>query len=167
MKQSLHASRFTFHGCGQTQSGRSMIEMLGVLALAGVMTVGAVMLYQNVRARQVRMTAEMTLGDLASNAKLLFRGRGDYSEISVEYLVKAGALKSDQSPIKGADFSVRGEALGKSFAIVLGNLNFGDCAYFATAKLDWVDVIRVNGFTDNAKSYCYEIESNTVEFIAH
>jgi len=25
----------------------------------------------------------------------------------------------------------------------------------------------VNGFTDNAKSYCYEIESNTVEFIAH
>ena len=147
------------------QRGISMIEMLGVLALAGVMAFGAFKLYQSMRARQVRLTVEIELGDLAQNARLLFRGRGDYSNISVEYLVKAGALRSDKSPIDGASFYVRSEDLGKKFAIVLDGVDFGTCAYFATARLEWAEFVRVNGFADNSKSYCYEIEKNTVEFI--
>lgn len=147
------------------QSGRSMIEMLGYLALAGVVAVGAVALYQSVRARTARTTAVSELSEMAANAKLLFRGRGDYSTISVDYLVKAGALRSSDSPINNSEMTFESQDLGKSFAIVLSGLNFGDCAYFATAKLDWAAAVRINGFIDDAKSYCYEVEDNTLEFI--
>ena len=165
MKSTYHVLRITYRGCALAQSGRSMIEMLGILALAGVMAFGAFKLYQTLRARQTRITAEMELSDIASNAKLLFRGRGDYSNISLDYLVKAGAVPTNKSPIPNAELSVMSEELGKKFAIRLDGLSYGDCAYFATAKLDWAEFVRINGFTDNAKSFCYEIEKNRVEFI--
>lgn len=157
----MKSSKYNFH----QQAGRSMIEMLGILALAGIMTYGAIKLYQSMRNRTARTTAEMTLSDLASNAKLLFRGRGDYSAISMDYLVKAGALKNTNSPLPNTEMTVQSADLGKSFAIVLSGLSFGDCAYFATTKIDWATAIKVNGFSDDAKSYCYEIEKNRLEFI--
>ena len=163
MKNTSHASRFM--PCASGEAGRSMIEMLGVLALAGVMAFGAFKLYQTLRARQTRIVAEMEMSDIAANAKLLFRGRGDYSNISLEYLVKAGAVPTNHSPIPNSELSVVSEELGEKFAIRLDGLNFGDCAYFTTAKLNWVEFVRANGFTDNAKAYCYEIEKNRVEFI--
>jgi Tfp pilus assembly protein PilE len=147
------------------QRGASMIEMLGVLALSGIMTYGAIKLYQSVRSRQARAAAAMELSDLAANAKVLFRGRGDYSAISLDYLIKAGALKNTNFPIPNAEMRVQSADLGKSFAIVLTGLGLGDCAYFATAKTDWAVAVKANGFADDAKSYCYELEKNTVEFI--
>jgi len=144
------------------ESGRSLIEMLGVLAIAGVMTAGAIAMYNVVRTRQIRMVATEDMKTVANNAKLLFSARRDYSGISVDYLVKAGAMKTEKSPLPGAEFSVMAEPGVREFIMMFGNLDFRTCSWLATVKLDWADRISVNGYFESAATYCRTVEKNEV-----
>lgn len=146
------------------QSGKSMLEILGVLAIAGIMLIGSVKMYQSIKSRQMRIIAIENLQELSQNAKLLFRGSGDYSDISVDYLIRSGALKNAISPVKNTQYFVRGESGGAEFSINLLNVSFGDCVYFATVKNEWVKSIQVNGYTDDAKVYCIKSGTNQVSF---
>ena len=74
------------------ESGRSLIEVIGVLAITGLMTVSAMGIYRTIRANQVRTIAGEELEQIASNTKLLMEMAGSYEGISVDYLIKAGAL---------------------------------------------------------------------------
>jgi len=144
------------------ESGRSLIEMLGVLAIAGVMMAGAVLMYDIVRTRQVRMVAVEDMKAIANNAKLLFSVRRDYSGISVDYLVKAGAMKTEKSPLPGADFSVMAEPGVREFIMVFNGIDFKTCSWLATVKLDWADRISVNGYFESAATYCQTVDKNEV-----
>ncbi|MBQ2017208.1 MAG: hypothetical protein II208_01620, partial [Alphaproteobacteria bacterium] len=77
------------------ESGRSLIEIIGVMAIAGVMTVSALGIYNILRTSQIRTIASADLSQIAENAKLLMEMRGSYEGISIDYLIKAGALNSD------------------------------------------------------------------------
>ena len=84
------------------QSGRSLLEVIGVLAISGVMTVSALGVFNVIRNNQIRSIADAELKQIAENTKILMEMRGSYDGVSVDYLIKAGALKSDKAPIGGA-----------------------------------------------------------------
>jgi len=144
------------------QSGRSLIEMLGVLAIAGVMTAGAIAMYKVVRTRQVRMVATQDMKTIANNTKLLYAARRDYTGISADYLVKAGAMRNEKSPLAGAQFSISANPGAKEFAMVFAELNFNDCSWLATQNFDWADRVSVNGYFESAATYCHKMDKNEV-----
>lgn len=84
------------------ESGRSLIEIIGIMAIGAIMTVSAVSLYNMIRGNQMRAIAASTLEQVAADTRMLLGMRGDYSGVSVDYLIKAGALKSERAPLGGA-----------------------------------------------------------------
>jgi len=145
------------------ESGRSLLEMLGVLALGGILSIGAVSMYQGVRARQMRFVAEQELRRLAENARLLYSGRRNFTGITKNFLIKSGAIRDEE--IMGHAFRIQANDNGQSFSVIFEEMNKGDCAYFATRRLDWAYQVRVNGFADRANTMCSNIHPNRVEFV--
>ena len=145
------------------ESGRSLIEMLGVLALAGIIAIGAIRMHQTARVRQQRFMAEQDLRELAENARILYSGRRNFSGISKNHLIASGALRTDK--IAGHGFRVEARDEGRAFAVIFDAMNLSDCAFFATRRFDWAYEVRVNGFADNPSTLCAEIAPNRLEFI--
>ncbi len=147
------------------ESGRSLIEIIGVMAVGAIMTVSAVGVYNMIRNNQTRTIAAAELEQVAKNTKLLLEMRGDYTGVSVDYLIKAGALKSDRAPL-GTEWSVTADANGQRFAINLGGLTTGECDYFITATPTWATAVLINGTpSDSAIDACFTSSTNQVVFI--
>lgn len=147
------------------ESGRSLIEILGVLAIGGILTAGAITTYNTIRNRQIRTVATGQMENIAKNTKLLLSMKGDYSGVSVDYLIKSGALKNNKAPIGSESWSVTSSLDGKEFSINLVGLTKGECDYFTTVNLDWSNKIKVNGNETNPGSYCLTTGNNDVSFI--
>ncbi|MBQ8473450.1 MAG: hypothetical protein IJ500_01145 [Alphaproteobacteria bacterium] len=146
--------------------GRSLIEIVGAIAIGTVMTAAAIGMYRMMRENNARTIADSQLEQIAGDVKMLLEMRGDYSGVSVDYLIKAGALKSDKSPLGGDQWSVVSSADGESFSINLTELTQGECAYFSTAIPKWATSIVVNGFEvrDNSDR-CFSTPTNQISFI--
>ena len=147
------------------ESGRSLIEVIGVMAIAGVMTVSALGVYNMLRANQARSIASIELKQIAENTKLLLEMRGSYDGVSVNYLIKSGALKSDKAPLGGEDWSVTSGFDGLTFSINLVDLTNGECNYFASKKPIWAKTLLVNGFETDVSSNCFDSDTNQISFI--
>lgn len=147
------------------QSGRSLIEVIAVLAITGVMTASAFGLYQMIRNNQVKQVAAYKLERLAGDIKILMGMRGDYSGLSVDYLVNAGALESRSAPIGSDKWSVAPFSDNTSFSINLTDLSKGQCAYFAALSPKWAAGIFINGIESGKASDCFSTETNKVSFI--
>ena len=149
----------------RAESGRSLIEVIGVMAITGVMTVSALGIYNMIRANQVRSIAIAEIKQVAENTKILLEMRGSYEGVSVDYLIKAGALKTNHAPIGGESWSVLPSFDGMSFSINLVDLTNGECNFFASQKGGWFKTITVNGFTTDGASNCFDTDTNQVSFI--
>jgi hypothetical protein len=149
----------------RAESGRSLIEVIGVMAITGVMTVSALGIYNMIRANQVRSIAIAEIKQLAENTKILLEMRGTYEGVSVDYLIKAGALNTNKAPIGGDNWSVTPSFDGTSFSINLVDLTNGECNFFATQKDGWFTKITVNGFETDVVSNCFDTDTNQVSFI--
>ena len=147
------------------ESGRSLIEVIGVMAIAGVMTVTAVKMYRVMRTNQKRTIANAELEQIAENTKLLLEMRDDYTGVSVDYLIKAGALQSARAPIGGEGWSVTASVDGTSFSINLVDLTAGECDYFSNALPQWASAMIVNGFETGYTENCFESDSNQISFV--
>ena len=147
------------------QSGRSLIEVIGVMAIAAIMTVSSFGVYKTIRTNQIRTIASAELKQIAENTKLLMEMRDDYRGVSIDYLIKAGALQSDRAPIGGDNWSIDASADGKSFSITLVDLTMGECDYFTTTQPKWASAILVNGFEQGYSENCFESDTNQVSFI--
>jgi len=147
------------------ESGRSLIEVLGVMAIGAIMIAGTVAAYNAVRNRQIRTVASAELEQIAKNTRLLMEPRGSYEGVSVDYLIKSGALKNDKAPIGAADWSVTADLDGLSFSINLTGLSQGDCAYLTTARAAWASAIKLNGNELDAVAVCLTTGDNQVSFI--
>lgn len=148
----------------KTECGRSLIEIIGVLAITGVMTSGAIATFGVIRKNQVRTIAATEIKNTAENVKLLLEMRGTYDGVSVDYLVKSGALKNETSPI-GGPWSITAAADGKTFSINLTELTQGECEYFTTAIPTWTSAILVNGYETEPQSHCFSSATNQISFI--
>ena len=142
----------------KSEYGRSLIEMLGVLAIGGVMTAAAYGTYNMLRTSQIRNLAVSEMEQIARNT-------GDYSGVSVDYLVKSGAITETRAPIGGADWSVTGGLNGKTFSINLTNLSHSDCAFFATKKITWAKAVSVNGLETSGAESCLSAPKNLISII--
>jgi type II secretory pathway pseudopilin PulG len=145
------------------QSGRSLIEIIGVLAISGIMVAGVFSMYQSISNRQKRMIASENLKEIATKTKTLLEYSG-YQPVSVDFLVESGALKNTKQPIGTPDWSVTASIDGSEFSINVNGLTFDDCAYFTTKKFDWVDHISVNGYGNDASSFCLKTGENKISF---
>ncbi len=149
----------------KTESGRSLIENIGIMALSAIAIAGTLTTYNVIRNRQIRTMAVTEMQDIAKNTKLLLEMRGDYTGVSVDYLVKSGALKNNRAPIGGDLWSVTAGADGKEFLINLVELTGGECDYFATLPMPWVKSIRINGYQSDPGAYCLSTGNNEVSLI--
>lgn len=74
------------------ERGRSMIEMLGVLAIVGVLSVGGIAGYTKAMKKiRSEKTAEQ-INELVMNIRNLFVNQDGFANISQELLIKAGAV---------------------------------------------------------------------------
>jgi hypothetical protein len=150
----------------RTESGRSLIEMIGVLAITGVMTASAIAIYNSIRHNQHNTIAAATLREVAKNANLLMGMRGDYTGISVDYLIKAGALTSEVPPIGRAWSIDVGAADTTTFEIKLQGLSHGECDFFAAAVPAWAQEMFVNGVASTEYVQCISASENNITFVA-
>lgn len=148
----------------QQELGRSLIEILGVLAIGAVMTVGAYKTYGALRANQIRNLAISEMEQVARDTKILLETRGDYTGVSIEYLVKAGAISNTKPPL-GDDWYIESGVTGQDFSINLVNISDNDCAYLATKKLDWAKSVSVNKITTAGAESCIPGNRNFISII--
>lgn len=150
----------------KTELGRSLIEVVGVLAITGVMTASAIAIYNSIRHNQHNTIAAASLREVAKNANILMGMRGDYTGISVEYLVKAGALTTDAAPI-GKTWSIDvGGIDTTTFEIKLHGLTNGECEFFGAAVPAWAESMIVNGVSSEEYVQCISASENEITFVA-
>ena len=79
------------------ESGRSLIEIIGVLAIGAIMVAGTYAIYNSTNQKQKRLIASETMKDIATKTKTLLEYSG-YQNVSVDFLIEAGALNNDKAP---------------------------------------------------------------------
>ncbi len=149
----------------RNESGRSLIEVIGVMAIAAVMGAATIGTYTMIRSNQARTIAAADLDQIAQNIKLLMEMRGTYEGLSIEYLIKAGALKSDVAPIGGAGWSITPSVDGTSYSINLVDLSEGECDYFEIHSPKWASYVTTNGFRFDGTSQCFDGDINQISFV--
>ena len=149
----------------KSELGRSLIEMLGIVAIGGVMTAAAYGTYNMLRTSQVRNLAMSELEQIARNTKILLENRGDYSPVSIDYLIKAGAITESKRPIGGDDWSITSGFDGKTFSINLTDLTQGDCIYFATKEIKWAKQVVVNNIPNGRSESCISAPKNLISIV--
>jgi len=145
--------------------GRSLIEIIGVLAIGALMSVATVKMYSQVRTTQIRTIATAELEKIVKDVKLLTGARGTYEGVSVEYLIKSGALKSNKSPLGGESWSINPSFDNASFSINLTELSADECAYFSTKQPTWANSILINGYEVDESQHCFSTNTNQISFI--
>lgn len=147
------------------EHGASMIEIIGVLAIAGLMSAAAIGMYNVIRGNQARKIASVEMEQIVKNTELLMGMRGDYTGLSVDYLVSAGALQNANAPIGGNGWSVAAINNGAGFAINLVDLSEGECQFFTTTPPKWATRILVNNVELTTTVNCFSTDTNQISFI--
>ena len=147
------------------ERGASMIEIIGVLAIAGLMSAAAIGMYNVIRGNQARKIASVEMEQIVKNTELLMGMRGDYTGLSVDYLVSAGALQNANAPIGGDGWSVAAINNGAGFAINLVDLSEGECQFFTTTPPKWATRILVNNVELTTTVNCFSTDINQISFI--
>lgn len=117
------------------QSGRSLIEIVGVLAIGVIMIAAAYNMYKSIDQRQKRLIAYEEIADVAKKTKILYEFSG-YRDATIENLVAKGAISNKRSPI-GTDWRISSGATDDEFVINIRGLSHGECSYFVLKKSDW------------------------------
>ena len=77
------------------QSGRSMVEMLGVLAIIGVLSIGGISGYSKAMSKyRVNKTLDQ-ISMLVMNIRSLFASSVDYADLSVSTAIQMGIVPGD------------------------------------------------------------------------
>ena len=147
------------------QLGRSLIEIIGVLAIGAIMISATYSMYHSTNEKQKRLIASEELKDIAQKTHILL-GHSGYTNVSVDYLVEADVIKNDRAPAGGNGWSVTSNFDGTEFSINLVDLSFDECAYFATKKFNWVTHLNINGYDNADSSYCLKTGGNIISFFA-
>jgi len=120
------------------QSGRSLIEIVGVLAIGVIMISAAYGMYRSIDQRQKRTIAYETVKDVAAKTKTLMEYTG-YNGVSFANLQTAGAIDSVKTPI-GSGWTIESVNSNTEFKITLNGLTYDECKYFILKKTDWATV---------------------------
>jgi type II secretory pathway pseudopilin PulG len=112
------------------QSGRSMVEMLGVLAIMGVITVAAVAMISTAMRNQKRNATSDEATQIAIGVRMLLGEYNDFSGINPRTIFGALGV-SDRNPY-GGKYLLAPDTDPHNFVLTIDGLNKSDCQFFAT-----------------------------------
>lgn len=135
------------------ENGRSMVEMLGVLAIIGVLSVGGIAGYSKAMNKyKINKTTDQ-VSMLVANIRTLFSSQGNYKDLTNARAIKFGVVPNDMytAATDGADVDDIHNAFGgdvfiaasggraendnEAFVIVYSGLTSEACVTIATG--DW------------------------------
>ncbi len=133
------------------QSGRSMVEMLGVLAIIGVLSIGGISGYSKAMAKfRVNKTMDQ-ISMLVMNIRTLYSGNIDYTGLTDKVAIQMGIIPRDMLPSGTTEANAsriinayQGAVIvkasnvggsGRSFTVTYTGLTREACVAMATA--DW------------------------------
>lgn len=137
----------------KSESGRSMVEIIGVLAIGALLTSGAVVLIQNGMASQKVSRVGDEINALVSAARLATMETGDYSKFGSPVVSSDGF--SGNPPSRGGPQSTRAKRLLKMSENVTP---FGSDSYYAVTGDGDNLTIWVIGLDND---YCSLLERRT------
>ncbi len=149
----------------KAEYGRSLIEMLGVLTIGLIMTAAAYKTFAMLRTNQIRNFALSEMEQIARDTKTLLETGGDYTGVSIDYLIKSGAMTKSSAPIGGEDWSITAGIDGQTFAFNLTNISNSDCSYFATKRISWAESVVVNKIPNAGAESCVSGQRNYISII--
>ncbi len=137
--------------CSDNQSGRSMVEMLGVLAIIGVLSVGGIAGYSKAMTKfKINKTMDQ-VSTLVANIRTLYSGQRNYSGLTNATAINFGIIPNEMYSstskivnafngeviISTADSltATSGTKANRSFQIVYNGLSREACVTIGTA--DW------------------------------
>ena len=135
----------------QNDSGRSIVEMLGVLAVMGVITVMGIQGYSQAISKINKNKTVESITRIAQEVRGLFASRQSYNsnDMSSEVYDIGGSLLEPMgvnitSPYGGKFVvkSVGAKGQNSGFYISVDNIPRSDCLYYQT--MNWTDVMTNN-----------------------
>ncbi len=147
------------------ESGRSMIEMLGVLAIMGVITVGAIGMISTAMRTQKRTTVNDEVIQMVTQVRTLLGGYDDFSNINNETIFGAIGM-SNKNPYGGVYQLVTDAGNPRQFVVSITGLPKSDCEYFLT--MAWAGSVgnTANG-TSGATGVCNSNAAQNVVSITY
>lgn len=141
--------------------GRSMIEMLGVLAIIGVLSVGGIAGFSKMLAHQKIMQAQEQINAIAAKLSTIGAEASSFSGLSPKTAIKFGAIPSEmiidakngtlENPYKG-EVRISPTADEASYLIIYTKLPKDAC--IALATMEWggnnSSFVRIGAFSTEA-----------------
>ncbi len=148
------------------ESGRSMIEMLGVLAIMGVITVGAIGMIATATRTQKRSTVNDEVIQITTGVRQLLGEYDDFSNINNATIFGAIGM-SAKNPYGGTYELGVNPSNPRQFILSIKGLSQSDCQYFAAkAWSDSVGFRNSGGKIGGASGACTAADGeNTVTII--
>ncbi len=130
------------------ESGRSMIEMMGVLAIMGVITVGAIVAISSAMNMQKHNEVNDEVLQMVTQVRQLFTEYDDFSNINNATIFGAIGM-SNQNPYGGTyEISVN-PSNSRQFIVSINGLSQSDCEYFITKGWDGSVGYEMSGRTES------------------
>ena len=120
------------------ESGRSMIEMLGVLAIMGLITVGAIGMISTAMRTQKRNVVNDEVIEIVTSVRQLLGEYDDFSNIDNSTIFGAIGI-SNKNPYGGAYTLSVDPSNSRQFIVGISGLNQSDCKYLVTKA--WSDSV--------------------------
>jgi type II secretory pathway pseudopilin PulG len=133
---------------GEYESGRSMVEMVGVLAVMGLITAGAFVLMRSGMATQKRNRAQDEIANIVSTVRTLSAGGEDFSNLATDgasddagSALLANLRISTATPFGGTSaYTVRyASGTPTQFSVKITNLARQDCNALKASA--WADAV--------------------------
>lgn len=149
------------------ESGRSMIEMLGVLAIMGVITVGAIGMISTAMRTQKRTSVNDEVLQMVTQVRTLLGEYDDYSHINNSTIFGAIGM-SNKNPYGGTYELSVDPSNSRQFIVSITGLSESDCEYFVTkAWSDSVGYQMSGGTTSGAIGDCKSGNSQNIVQITY
>ncbi len=121
------------------ESGRSMIEMLGVLAIMGIITVGAITMISYAMKSQKRTAVNDEVTQMVTGVRQLLGEYDDFSNINNSTIFGAIGM-SPKNPYGGNYELAVNPSNPRQFIVSINGLSKSDCEYFLTKA--WSDSVE-------------------------
>lgn len=148
------------------ESGRSMVEMLGVLAIMGVITVGAVAMIGNAMRTQKHSTINDEVLQIVTGVRSLLGEYDDFSNINNSTIFGAIGI-SPKNPYGGSYELAVNPMNSQQFVLSITGLSKSNCEYFVQkAWTDSVQYLATDGKSGGAIGSCNNtLGQNTIKVI--
>lgn len=149
------------------ESGRSMIEMLGVLAIMGVITVGAIEMIRLAMNTQKRNTVVEEVLQIVTQVRNIHGEYDDFSNINNATIFNAIGM-SDNNPYGGKYEVAVDSSNSRQFVVSITGLSKNECETFTTmAWSDSVGFRMSGGKSSGASGLCTNSNGNNVVQITY